>query len=177
MKTVYLLRHAEAERGVAGLLTARGQESARNLAKMLPRFAKTISSDTSRTKQTALLLTGTDPAVDERAGFYLAPPAKGEALMRLAIAKNSTFFEAVIAYDDPEVMEGVAKKAEALNRLVDETLSDLQEGEAALVVSHDMTIASAMALKGVPEDSMEYLSGYTIADDGAVSRFRVKIDR
>ncbi len=175
MKTVYLLRHADAERGKAGSVTKQGEERAGKLSKTLPRFAKVISSDTSRTKLTALLATGVDSVSDARAGFCELPLAKGSEILQLAADKGITFLEATVIYDDPGVTKAIDDKAQELNQLVDETLAGLRENESALIISHDMTIVPAMALRGEPRESIGYLSGYTITDGGTVAKYEARV--
>jgi broad specificity phosphatase PhoE len=169
MKEVYLLRHAEKDE--QGVLTDNGQSLARKLGATLPKFSKVIASESSRTQLTAMLITGAQPEVDERAGFYMATQEKSDAINKLAAEKGITFFEAADIYNDGELLKGITEKAEGLNQLVDETLNGLNDDEAALIVSHDMTITPAMVLRGQPRQSIKYLSGFRIDNAGNVSTF------
>jgi len=169
MKELYLLRHAEKNKD--GELTEQDQIMASKIGALLPNFARVISSDSSRTRTTAFILTNKVPSTDKRAGFYAATQEKSDALNKLAAEKGITFFEAADLYNDGELLKGIRDQAEALNQLVDETLSALNDDERALIVSHDMTITPAMVLRGQTRESINYLTGYIITDDGSVSRF------
>lgn len=170
MKEVYILRHAEKE-GNDGVLTQDGQLTAQKLKALLPVFMQVIASDSSRAQLTATLLTGMQPQVEEQAGFTMATPEKSDAINKIAAERNITFFEAAKLYGDSEVLNAIGQKAVGLNQLVDRTLSELNEGEAALIVSHDLTIAPAMVLRGQPSQPVPYLSGYRIDDAGSVTKF------
>lgn len=169
MKEVYLLRHAEKDD--KGALTARGEQLAQELANNLPNFAMVLSSEIPRTKQTALLLTGMEPRPDVRAGFYETLQDISDAIFRLANERGVNFLEAAEAYNDGELRPGIESKAGELNRLVDEVLSSLGEDERALIVSHDMTIVPAMAARGQTRESIDYLTGFVINEDGTVTKF------
>lgn len=169
MKEVYVIRHGEKDND--GFLTEFGQKRAKELLGKLPDFTLVISSDTSRTKLTAQLATNIEPAVDDRAGFFMAAEEKSDAINQLATDKGISFFEAADLYNDGEILELVRNKAVGLNELIDETLENLNENESALIVSHDLTITPAMALRGLPKRTVAYLCGYVVADDASVSRF------
>lgn len=172
MKRVYLLRHAE--KNTNGVLTKRGAEDARQLGKELPAFEKVISSDSERAKLTAIFITGKDPEVDDRAGFYSTTQEKSDAITLLASSKGISFFEAANIYNNGELFEGINKTANRLNQLIDEVLTGLEENETALIVSHDMTISPAMTLRGQPRKSVGYLSGYIINEDGLVHLYNAR---
>jgi broad specificity phosphatase PhoE len=169
MKEVYLLRHAAKDD--QGELTNDGQKLAQKLGKLLPKFSRVISSDSSRTRLTALLITGAQPQIEERAGFYETTQEKSDAINELAAAKGITFFEAADVYNNGELLSGINDKAEGLNQLVDETLVELEDGESALIVSHDMTITPAMVVRGQPRQSIPYLGGFRIDNEGTVRVF------
>lgn len=169
MKEVYLLRHAEKNEN--GILTDQGKRLANKLSETLPQFAKVISSSSPRTRITAALITGTDSHVDDRAGYYMTTQEKSDAISQLAAEKSITFFEAAYIYEDGALVKGINDQADGLNRLVDETLQSLSEDEAALIVSHDMTITPAMVRRGEPRQPIDYLSGYRIGGDGSIAKF------
>lgn len=169
MKEVYLLRHAEKDEN--GVLTERGQVLAKRLGKTLPRFVKVISSSSPRTKMTAALITSTDSLVDDRAGFYMTTQERSDAVSQLAAEKGITFFEAAYIYEDGALVKGINDQADKLNQLVDETLASLHDDEAALIVSHDMTITPAMVSRGEQRRSIDYLSGYRIGEDSSVTKY------
>lgn len=160
MKEVYLIRHAEKDS--SGVLTPAGEEASKMLSRTLPPFTRVISSDSSRTQRTAELLTDQKPEVDNRAGFFMAPPKKSDDINNLASVKNITFLEAAIQYGDSEVLAAIDTKARELKQLVDELLENLEEGQRALIVSHDLSISPEVALDGVPLASIDFLQGYII---------------
>jgi broad specificity phosphatase PhoE len=160
MKEVYLIRHAEKDPD--GILTAQGEEAARALRDIIPAFAMVLSSGSSRTIRTAELLTGKKPVVDGRAGFSMSTQQKSDDINLIARQNNITFLEAAIKYNDSEVLAGVEAKAKELNELTSELLSNLEDDQKALIVSHDLSISPAVALDGVPLASIDFLSGYVI---------------
>jgi broad specificity phosphatase PhoE len=160
MKEVYLLRHAE--KSDDGILTPAGEQAAQAKRLGLPEFAKVIASESQRARLTARLLTGQEPIIDDRAGFSMSTPEKSVAINTLAKDRGISFLEAVQQYNDQEVLDGVRQKAQELNQFVDELLSNLADGEQALVVSHDLSISPAMALRGIPLESIGFLHGYVI---------------
>lgn len=173
MKEVYVLRHAEKDEN--GILTERGRELAKRVGETLPQFAKIISSSSQRTQMTAALITNTNSHVDDRAGFYMTTQESSDAISQLAAEKGITFFEAAYVYEDGALVKGINDQADKLNQLVDEILNSLHDDEAALIVSHDMTITPAMVSRGEPRQSIEYLSGYRIGEDSSVIKFDVNI--
>jgi len=169
MKHAYLIRHAEKDDD--GTLTEKGREEAVKLASQLPDFAIIISSESPRTRETAKLLTNLDSVVDPRAGFYMAPKEKSDAINRLANEKDISFLEAAVIFNDQEVNVGIENKASELSSLVSETINQLHENQSALIVSHDLSISPAMRQKGIPLESIPFLSGYTIDDNFGIERF------
>ncbi len=168
-KEVYILRHAEKD--PQGTLTEQGRAKAKELATRLPTFFEVISSDSSRTQETAEILTGIKPKVDPRAGFYMTSPEKSEALNKLAVKKDISFLEAVVEYNDAEVLQGIENKAAELNQLIDWLLENLPDGARALVLSHDLSISPALKQRGIPLESIDFLNGYIIDNQGNVSAF------
>jgi broad specificity phosphatase PhoE len=166
MKSVELRRHAEKDSN--GMLTEVGMQTARKLAQTLPEFSKVVSSESDRAQLTAKLMTGSEPQIDLRAGFYMASPEKSTAINELATEQGLTFLEAVQRYNDPEVLEGIDLKAKELNELTRQLFEDLDEDGNALIVSHDLSISPAMAKRGIPLESIDPLEGYIIHENGDV---------
>lgn len=169
-KEIYLIRHAQKD--PKGTLTNKGRQDAKNLGEKLPPFQNVVSSESSRTQQTAKLLTNTKPKIDSRAGFYMASPEKSKKLNNLAEVKKIPFLEAVFVFDDEEVLEGVKDKAGVLNDLINQLLEDMPEGAKAIIVSHDLSISPAMKERGIPMESIDFLNGYIINEDGEISTFK-----
>lgn len=168
-KNVYLIRHAEKDD--QGTLTDRGRKQATELRSKLPHFTKVISSESKRVQETALLVTGEQPIVDSRAGFYMANPEKSDLLNKISKENNISFLEAVAKINDPEVLVGVDNQATELNNLINESLAAMNDGESALIASHDLSISPAMQQRGVPLESIPFLSGYIIDEQGQIQIF------
>jgi hypothetical protein len=169
-KEIYLIRHAEKD--PKEILTDKGRQDAINLSAKLPSFQKVVSSESSRTQETAKLVTGNNPKIDSRAGFYMASPEKSKKLNNIAKVKGIPFLEAVLIFDDQEVLQGVEDKATVLNNLIDQLLNDMSEGSKSIIVSHDLSISPAMKQRGIALESIDFLNGYIIDGDGEISTFR-----
>lgn len=161
MKEVYLLRHGEKD--ATGKLTDRGKQAAEAMRPLLPHFSYVASSDSDRTRMTAKLLTGKDPIVDRRAAFATTSAEVSEAINGLAKKHAISFLDAAREYNDAAVLRGIDEQARELNAMIDELLTELAEGERALIVSHDLTIAPAMGLRDMPAVSINPLGGYIIS--------------
>lgn len=168
-KQIYLIRHAEKDD--QGTLTEFGRAQASELHSNMPRFTNVISSESQRVQETAYLVTGDQPVVDSRAGFYMANPEKSDLLNKISKENNISFLEAVVKLNDPEVLAGVDTKASELNNLIEETIDTLSDGESALIASHDLSISPAMRQRGIPLESIPFLSGYIIDEDGNIQIF------
>ena len=166
MKEIHLRRHAE--KSSDGTLSKNGIETAKELSKSLPKFAKVISSDSDRARLTASLLTGAEVVVDMRAGMYMASLEKSDAINQLAVMYDLTFLEAVDEYKDKEVLEGIGDRADGLNQLIGELFDELKENEKALIVSHDLSIISAMMKKNISPVPIGPLEGYILKESGGV---------
>lgn len=156
-----MLRHGEKD--AAGTLTERGKQAAEAMRSTLPDFVRVISSDSDRTILTAKLLTGEDPHIDRRAAYATTSSAISNEISALVQEHNISFLDAARLYDDPEVLRGIDEQAQELNAMIDELLDRLGEGEKALIVSHDLTIAPAMGLRGMSAESIDPLGGYIIS--------------
>ena len=167
VKAVYVLRHAEKD--ASGALTENGKRLAKQQGGILPKFAVVIASHSPRTIETAAHITGEEPATDDRAGYYHTLQEISDDIAKLVAEKSITFLEAAEIYNDGQLAAGIQAQAAGLNDLIDEIFVGLNDGEKALVVSHDMTMTPALVLRGQPRPFVDYLSGYVIRDDGTVS--------
>lgn len=166
---IYLLRHAHKDPD--GIITEEGKAAARALGKKLPRFRVVIASPSDRARQTAQLIAGREPMVDQRADFSMSTAAKSIAMNALAAQKGIPFLEAANEYNDREVLEGIATKATELSTLLEELQNQFDDTVAALVVSHDLSISPAMAQRSILLQSIDFLNGYIIKSDGTVTVF------
>jgi len=172
MREVYLLRHGEKD--AEGLLTERGKQAAETMRSVLPAFVRIISSESPRTIHTASLLTGEEPHPDPRAAYATTAASVSEEISAIAAEHGISFLDAARRHNNPDVLTGIDEQAHILNGLVDEVLGELGEGERALIVSHDLSIAPAMGYRGMSAESIEPLGGYVISlgDEGSsVQRF------
>lgn len=160
MKAIYLMRHGQKDSN--GHLTAAGKQAARELQPKLPHFNQVVSSGYARAMESAQLLSGQDPQVDERAGYPMAPQDVSDAINLLASQKGSSFLEAAHEYNDAMVLADIRDQAHDLNGLIDELLAKIADGQFALIVSHDITIVPAVTQRGLPFASIEPLDGYVI---------------
>ena len=168
MKAVYVMRHGHKD--FAGNLTDEGQQSAAALRPQLPHFELVVASGYARAIQTAQLLSGQDPMIDERAGYPMAPQDVSDTINALAAQKGLSFLEAAHIYNDALVLSDIGEQAKDLNSLIDELLVKLTDGQWALVVSHDITIVPAMSQRGLPGVPIEPLAGYVVSQaDGHVT--------
>lgn len=160
MKEVYVLRHGE--KGPDGALTDSGKRAAEAMHKVLPLFARVISSDSSRAVGTAERLAGSAPTIDTRAAYATTSAEISSAIDEVAREHNVSFLEAARIYGDPEVLDGIDQQAHALNELIVRLLEGLEKNQQALIVSHDLTITPAMELRGVKTEPIGPLGGYVI---------------
>jgi broad specificity phosphatase PhoE len=167
MKEVYLLRHGEKD--ADGLLTEQGIRAAEAMRSLLPPFAHIFSSDSPRTIHTATLLTGEEPQPDLRAAYATTAASVSAEISAIASERAISFLDAARLHNNPAVLEGIDEKAHGLNVMIDEVLGMLSDGERALIVSHDLTIAPAMGFRGMSAESIEPLGGYVIGSDGMES--------
>jgi broad specificity phosphatase PhoE len=173
MKSVYVLRHTKAERGAAGKITEEGETAAQKRAVQLPQFAIVLASSAERAMETARLLSGQDPEVADGAGFYMAEAHKSEAILKRAAENGETFLNAALGYaqdnHDMTLLEGMDRQADTLVSLVRETLSKLPNDEAALIITHDMTLIRALQrINQETPDEIPNLEGCVFHDDGTV---------
>jgi broad specificity phosphatase PhoE len=133
-----------------------------------------IASDSPRTQETALLLTGIQPVIDTRAGFLMASANQSDLLNNQAKLNPLGFVGAL--YEMQDLRVDVEKKAGELVDLINETLDNLSPNENALIVTHEITMVPAeqllnnqkveLPIKGVP-----YLGGYIVEEDKKVTNF------
>ena len=175
MKQVYVLRHAPKD-NETGELTEEGIEQAKNLRKKFPRFTIIVASDSPRTQETAFLLTGTRPAIDARVSFYQAPPDQSASILTQAPQHPLGFTGAYL--DTQNIKENVIRKARGFITMINETLDKLEDGQKALIVSHDITMVPVKQLLdhqeiGMNNKSFEFLSGFIVDDKNNIRLFQL----
>jgi broad specificity phosphatase PhoE len=158
MKEILVLRHANWNL-VDDKLTDESREACRNLRATLGPFTIVLSSPAGRTQETAELLSGQKPKVDDRAAILKSPPELSAKVQELR--KTHPFGVAGAIISIPELREPLQKQGEALKGLLVETLNSLEDDQRALVVSHDGTM---VALEKVQTDSLFDQIDHTFAE-------------
>jgi broad specificity phosphatase PhoE len=168
MRKVYLVRHANWNLNEDSL-TKDGIEHARGKRNHFPEFARVYSSPLNRTQETAELLSGQKPQVDGRAATPKAPSEFGQKIAERR--KTHPFGVAGALFDIPEVRPALQAAGSALSELIRQALSEVPDGQSALIVSHDGTMVSAeRILKHQPFDApldhtYDELEGFIVDDN------------
>ncbi len=176
MKQIYILRHADKNKET-GELTDEGRRRARELKDKLGAFDLVITSDkNSRLLETAKLLTGTDPTIDQRAGLIYESHEQHEIIGKLA--KAHPFTHAGVIYENPEYKGLAEKLGKDLLALFRETFSKLSENGKALIIAQDaVMVAGEKHIKKQPFEKLETnyqpLEGYVVSEDLEINKFTV----
>jgi broad specificity phosphatase PhoE len=153
MKQIYVLRHAD-KNPETGELTDEGRQRARELRQQLGAFDRVITSNRPRLTETAELLTGVTPEIDERAGFMYSAEEENERLGMLA--KSHPLSHAGVLSDRPEFEELEVSLGKNLMALLKDVLKSLPENGKALVLSQDgVMVAAERALNNKPRAKLE----------------------
>lgn len=140
MRQVFVLRHANWNLGKDSL-TDEGKQKCLELRKKLGNFDIIISSNFDRNKETAGLLTGVRPQVDERAGILKLTKEQNNKVTELR--QKHPLGVAGAIFTIPELIKPVKEAGQNLIELIKEVISKLPENGRALIVSHDGTMVSA----------------------------------
>lgn len=167
MKEVLIVRHANWD-FVTDKLTDEGRAKCVQLRPQLGSFAMSYSSPFIRAQETAELVSGAKPVVDERAGILASPPEYGARIGELRKTHPLGVAGALISI--PELHEPLRQQGAALKELVQEALEGLEDGQQALVVSHDGTmVALEKILKDESFDDIDHsfgeLEGFRVGED------------
>lgn len=173
MSEVFILRHSK--RDADGNLTEEGEVLARRIAAQLSHVSLAASSSAPRAKQTAAILFGNEPSVDTRAGFYASIEDRAKEISDYAEANGMSFIEAAYKLNDGELAAGISEQATALDSLINEMLRQLPDDGSGLIISHGMTIAPAMALRGLEARLPDYVAGYRVQADGTTSLYPIEL--
>lgn len=134
MKQVYVIRHADKNKET-NQLTDEGRKRAEILKEKIGPFTMVITSDRERTKETASLLTGEEPYLDSRAGFFYFSKEQEEEVRSLA--KSNPYSYAGVIFSDKKYQALAVALGENLLELIQETLEKLPKDGKALIVSQD----------------------------------------
>jgi broad specificity phosphatase PhoE len=140
MREVYVLRHANWD-GKEDALTDQGKDAAEEYSKSLPSFAAVYSSPFERTQQTAEILGKRKPRIETAASVPQSPPEVREQILE----RRSTHPLGIAGalFETKEAHPALVLAGQALSQLIQQVLSELQEDQKALIVSHDGTIVAA----------------------------------
>jgi broad specificity phosphatase PhoE len=138
MKQVFVIRHAD-KNLETGELTDEGRARARKLQATLGKFDLVITADRPRLTETALLLSGETPILDERAGFVYTSLEQREQLKAKAKVSSS----ALVIFAFPEFQELASTIGTNLIELIKATLEKLPTDGKALIVSQDGVMTAA----------------------------------
>lgn len=174
MKEVLVLRHANWNL-VDDKLTDESRKKCRELKPMLGLFNIVLSSPAGRTQETAELLSGQKPKIDERAAILKSPPELSAKVQELR--KTHPFGVAGAIISIPELREPLRRQGEALKSLLVETLNSMEDNERALIVSHDGTmVALEKVLTSTPFDQIDHtyaeLEGFRVDENLALTRLQ-----
>lgn len=169
MRRVEVRRHAP--KHAAGHLTEEGKKTAHILRGRLGKYEIIIASHRPRAVQTAELLTGLKPHIDERAGTPLFTPEQERQLHESG--ETHPYGIAGVILDTPEYRALIQPKGESLAQLIKETLRKLPKDGRALIISHDGVMVTAeMLLKKKSLDRAEKtfkpLKGFVVYEDGTI---------
>ncbi|MFQ6133320.1 MAG: histidine phosphatase family protein [Armatimonadota bacterium] len=169
MKTIELRRHSL--RGEGKGLSAEGVELAKKASSdLLDSYARVIASEKQRTQETAEAFGFSKCEVDERfstIGLEAGDPAEAKAA-QLREGRGLSILESWLAV--PEAVEAIRPQAHAYWAAVLEVARDLEEGEAALIVSHGGAIEPAI-MAGTGKWSLDVLGGELECCEGVRLRF------
>jgi broad specificity phosphatase PhoE len=139
MKKVYILRHANWD-GKEDALTESGERDAQEHSAHLPDFSIVYSSPFVRAQQTAEVISGIKPHIEAAASVPQSPPE-----VRAQILKRRSTHPLGIAgalFEAQEAHPALKLAGQALSRLIQQALNELQEDQDALIVSHDGTMVA-----------------------------------
>jgi broad specificity phosphatase PhoE len=172
MREIIIVRHANSDR-TTDTLTDQGRRQCATLKPHLGQFALVISSPFGRTQETAALLSGQTPMIDERAGILKAPPEFGPQIAQLRTTNPFGVAGAIISIR--ELREPLRQQGQLLKQLLIESLEKLDDGQRALIVSHDGTmVALEKVLTNEPFDEIGHtygeLEGFQLDENMTLTR-------
>ncbi len=174
MKEIDIVRHATKD--ATGALTDEGKNSAETLATVLGSYDIVISSPKPRAVETATLLTGKYPVLNERASA-LDLTAR-ELKDTHEQGKLHQFGIAGVLFDSSEYRPKILKKGKELMKLIEETFSALPNDGRALIISHDgVMVAAYMIMRKrklfKAERTFTPLQGFQVFENGSIKPFEL----
>lgn len=139
MKEIYVLRHTEKD--ATGALTDIGKDIAKELGDRLGTFDIIISSPKQRAVETARLISGMTPILDDRAGAIMLTPEETKNTHEQGA--SHLFGIAGVLFDNEVYRPRVLLKGKELAALIEETYNQLSDHARALIISHDGVMVAA----------------------------------
>jgi len=173
MKAIYVIRHANWD-GKNDALTEQGASDAAEYSAYLPDFAIVYSSPFIRAQQTAEKISELKPRVEAAASVPQSPAEVKDQIL----ARRSTHPLGIAGalFETTEAHPALRTAGEALSQLIRQVLNELQNGQEALIVSHDGTmIAAERVLTNVDftaplKQTYNELEGFTVNEDLQLKR-------
>lgn len=174
MKQVEVRRHANYV--PPDKLSDEGESACRTLSQSIGTLALIYSSPTNRGQRTAEVVSGRPPMIDPRAGTPKLPQDQRERIRELQQV-NSLGIVGVL-WSDPTLRSLAREAGEGLMSLIRQTLNELQDGERALIITHDGTMVAAEQLLSGDFEHADHtykeLEGYTVNESLQVQRLTPK---
>lgn len=176
MKKIYVIRHANKDKET-GELTEEGKNRAIELNSKLGKFDLVIASNKrQRLIDTAVLLAGTMPQIDNRTGIIYSSEEEHEKLTRLAKVHPLSHAGAVFEFSEFEKL--AQTNGENLIALIKETFQVLPENGKALIVAQDAVMVAAERITNKKpykklETSFKPLEGFIINEDLHIEKLEI----
>jgi len=139
MKQVYVIRHANWDLQ-NDKLTAETSQKCLEFKKRLGDFDLVFSSNFGRAIETARLLSGKEPVIDNRAGILKMSDETAKKIT--ALRQNHPLGVVGVLFSFSENIEALQNVGSGLCSLIKEVFLKLPKNGKALVVSHDGTMVS-----------------------------------
>jgi len=140
VKAVYVIRHGDWQIP-NDRLTPSGLAGVAQKADLFPEFAAVYTSPMVRTQQTAEIIGRQKPQADERATRPYPPEACEEQIAK--IRDTHPLGIAGALFSIPEAHSALQAAGQKLVQLIQEALDCLDDGQSALIVTHDGTMCAA----------------------------------
>jgi broad specificity phosphatase PhoE len=173
VKEIIIIRHGEKD---GDQLTPSGILACQSLAKHIGSLDLVFASERNRAIQTAELVSGLSVSVDQRANTPSFPD--GEINKLAEVQKTHPLGIIGAIWQDSTLIEDAWDAGIRMQSMVDEIMNKMNDGERALIVSHDGTmIGLEKVLRNEPFDSVDHsfnaLEGFSVSQDLTVKPFKI----
>ena len=174
MKRIYVLRHANWDFLGKDQLNPEGIGKCKEVAKKLPKFDLVISSNRDPTIETAKILSGKEPKIDDRAGELAMTEEQVSQFNEIRKTHPCGAIGALLAI--PELHGPLKIAGEKLVSLIKEIFARLQGDGNALITSHEGTMIRAeKVIEGKdikkPEKNYDEAEGFVIDENLNIKEF------